>query len=157
MRVPASLARGACATREPTARRQRCLSGPRVAQLPALQDELLQHVPGFEDAIRRFILDTMQITCARPPLAPARPSAQRRAPRTCRYQSIPEAHLCASLNVNSEVLTGLVSARGWAREEGNLVRVKLNDDNTAKPRKLDEGDMLRGADQMSKILSSTWT
>ena len=105
-----------------------------AAQLPPLQDELLQHVPGFDDAIRRFILDTVQIT----------------------YQSIPEAHLCESLNVSSDVLSGLVSARGWAREGGSLVRVKLNDDNTAKPRKLDEGDMLRGADQMSKILASTW-
>ena len=37
-----------------------------------------------------------------------------------------------------------------------LVRVQLNADNTAKPRKLDEGEMLR-FDQMSKILASTRT
>ena len=90
------------------------------------------------------------------PTALATGASSRVALCGCRYQSIPEAHLCASLNVTSEAMTALVGARGWAREDGNLVRVKLNADNTAKPRKIDETDMLRG-DQMSKILSSTWT
>ena len=96
-------------------------------------DELVRGVPGFEDALRRFILDTMQIT----------------------YQSIPEAHLRESLNVGSDAVPKIISERGWTRE-GALVRVQLNADNTAKPRKLDEGEMLR-FDQMSKILASTRT
>ena len=78
-------------------------------------DELVRGVPGFEDALRRFILDTMQIT----------------------YQSIPETHLRESLNVGSDAVPKIISERGWTRE-GALVRVQLNADNTAKPRKLDE-------------------
>lgn len=48
-----------------------------------------------------------------------------------------------------------LSKRSWALEAG-IVKLTLNDDNTAKPRKPDEGSMLR-FDQMTKILSSTWS
>ena len=71
------------------------------------------------------------------------------------YQAIPESHLCESLNVKVAELGEYLSKRSWALE-GGVVKVNLNDDNTAKPRKPDEGSMLR-YDQMTKILSSTWS
>ena len=46
----------------------------------------------------------------------------------------------------------MVAAQGW-RVEGECVKVTLNDDNQAKPKKPDEGGAIR-ADQMTKILAS---
>ena len=57
-----------------------------------------------------------------------------------------------SLNVEGEELQRLVAGRNWTCE-GGVVKVTLNADNTAKPRKLDESGLLRD-DQMTKILSS---
>jgi len=100
--------------------------------LEPLQSGVLQAVPGFADAIRGFVLDTLQIT----------------------YQGIPEAHVCASLNLDAAALPALLAERGWSSKDG-IVSVPANDDNTAKPRKPDETGALR-SDQMIKILSSTW-
>jgi len=98
--------------------------------LQPLREDLLDGIPGFDAAIREFVLETMQIT----------------------YQAIPEAHLCESLNVGSAEMQQLVASRSWTCE-GSVVKVTLNADNIAKPRKLDESGLLRG-DQMTKILSS---
>jgi len=103
------------------------------SEMAPLRADLLQEVPGFDEAIRQYMLGTMQLT----------------------YQAIPEGHVRDSLGVDAGQLTKLVAARGWTCE-GGLVKVTLNDDNTAKPKKPDERGVLR-FDQMTKILSSTWT
>jgi len=93
--------------------------------------ELLASIPGFDDAIREFMLGTLQIT----------------------YQAVPLAHVTESLGLsNASALQPLVSSKGWA-VEGDMVRISLNDDNTAKPKKVDVSGSM-GNDQMTKILSS---
>ena len=155
-------------------------------------------VPGFEDALREFMLGTLQITCAAetrrsrlpavacpphaapaPPAAPlpalaiarARPSlgtsptpadASRPPPPSPaiprpvslrRYQAVPVAHVQASLGLSdAAALKKLVSSKGWT-VEGDVVKISINDDNTAKPKKVDVSGAM-GYDQMTKILSS---
>jgi hypothetical protein len=61
-----------------------------------------------------------------------------------------------SLNVDASQLQALIQARGWTLE-GDVVKLTLNDDNTAKPKKPDEaaGGVLQFS-QLSKLLSSTF-
>ena len=68
----------------------------------------------FDAAARKFMLGTFEIT----------------------YQSVPLAHLRESLGLasDSEVATH-TGPRGWT-VEGGLVKIKLNDDNTAKPKRV---------------------
>ena len=96
-----------------------------------LRAELLAGTPGFDEAVRAFILRTFEIT----------------------YQSVPAAHLRASLGYESEGDFGaLVSSRGWS-VDGDLIKIALNDDNTAKPKRVDAADTMSYA-QMTKILAS---
>ena len=102
-------------------------------ELEPLRADVLPEIPaGFDDAIREFILKTVAIT----------------------YQAVPEAHLLDSLKVDGGALAKLAASRGWAVEAGT-VKVPLNDDNTAKPRKPEEIDtQAMRQDQMTKILAS---
>ena len=100
--------------------------------LAPLRKEVLDATPGFDAAVRGFVLKTFEIT----------------------YQSVPTAHLRASLGFGEgdAAFGALVKARGWTID-GDIVKIALNDDNTAKPKKA----AVRGAmgfDQMTKILSS---
>jgi translation initiation factor 3 subunit K len=90
---------------------------------------VLSDIPGFDAAIRKFMLGTVEIT----------------------YQSVPVGHLRASLGLEADdELQRLIKARGWT-VSGDLVKIPSNDDNTAKPKRVDAGDAMR-LDQMSKIL-----
>ena len=60
-------------------------------------------------------------------------------------------HLGESLALEGAALKALIAKVGWT-VEGDMVRVPLNDDNQAKPKKPDEGGL--GSDQMTKILAS---
>ena len=100
------------------------------AALAPLRDESLADLPGFDAAVREFVCVSMSIT----------------------YQAIPLPHLRESLSLEGAELTTFIKARGW-NVEGDVVRVKLNDDNQAKPKKPDEGGAIR-FDQMTKILAS---
>jgi len=102
--------------------------------LHLVRDEVLALVPGFDESIRMFILETMAIT----------------------YQAVPTKHLQDSLGLNSEGgLKPYIEKKGW-KQDGVTVVVSLNDDNTAKPNKPDAiGGM--GFDQMTKILASIAT
>ena len=75
---------------------------------------LLAAMPDFDAAARSFMLSTFEIT----------------------YQSVPTAHLRESLGLaaDSEV-SAHVGPRGWT-VEGDLVKIALNDDNTAKPKRV---------------------
>merc|ERR1712087_79614 len=97
-----------------------------------LREQLLSGVAGFDAAIGEFILRTMQIT----------------------YQSIPASHLEESLNVNNTQLMEILAGRGWPCTDG-IVTVTLNDDNIAKPPKVDDQPGLSVV-QMTKILASTF-
>ena len=83
---------------------------------PMRADVLAERPAGFVDAIREFSLTTLAIT----------------------DQAVPEAHLLDSLKVDGGIAK-LAASRGWAVEAGT-VKVPLNDDNTAKPRKPEEID-----------------
>ena len=98
--------------------------------LAPLREETLSGLPGFDAAVREFVCVSMSIT----------------------YQAIPLSHLRESLSLDGGELTAFIKARGWA-VEGEVVKVTLNDDNQAKPKKPDEGGAIR-ADQMTKILAS---
>ncbi|KAL1515425.1 hypothetical protein AB1Y20_002051 [Prymnesium parvum] len=94
-------------------------------------EELLATVPGFHAAVQEFMLSTLKIT----------------------YQAVPKLHVMSSLGLTDEaVLKKHVEGKGWTID-GDLVRISLNDDNTAKPKKVDVSGTL-GYDQMTKILSS---
>ena len=93
-------------------------------------DGPLAAAPGFDDAVRTFMLRTFEIT----------------------YQSATTAHLRESLGVDDAALAKLVSARGWT-VAGDQVKIPNNDDNTAKPKRVDAGEAMSLA-QMTKILSS---
>lgn len=63
------------------------------------------------------------------------------------------AHVQASLGLSDPVaIQKLVSSEGWTIE-GDVVKISINDDNTAKPKKVDVSGAM-GYDQMTKILSS---
>ena len=101
------------------------------AALTPLRTELLNATPGIDDAVRNYILGTIEIT----------------------YQSVQTAHLRASLGVDSDAaFKALVEKRGWTIA-GDLVKIALNDDNTAKPKRVDASDTMNLA-QMTKILAS---
>jgi len=100
-------------------------------QVAPLRKELLAGTPGFDTAVRDFILRTFEIT----------------------YQSVPATHLRASLGLESDdEFSALIKARGWTAADG-LVKIALNDDNTAKPKRVDANDTMNLA-QMTKILAS---
>ena len=50
------------------------------------------------------------------------------------------------------IVAPLVKPRGWT-VEGALVKIALNDDNTAKPKRVDAGEAM-STEQMVKILAS---
>ena len=104
------------------------------AALTPLRGELLSGLPGFDAAIRAFVLRTFEIT----------------------YQSVPIAHLRESLGLPAggadAELSKLVEPRGWTLA-GDLAKIKLNDDNTAKPKRVEEGEAM-SLEQMTKILAS---
>jgi len=92
---------------------------------------LLDGTPGFEAAVRTFVLRTFEIT----------------------YQTVPAAHLRESLGLGADAELGaLIEVRGWTLA-GDLVKIALNDDNTAKPKRVDAGEAMSLA-QMHKILSA---
>lgn len=96
--------------------------------------EVLSEVVGFEDAIREFALHTIGMT----------------------FQTVPLTHVRESVNLDDTQLGKLLAVRGW-KIEGGTVKVTLNDDNTAKPKKPEDaaGGLLQ-FNQLSKILSSTF-
>jgi len=100
------------------------------AALQPVRESLLASVPGFDDAIRSFMLSTLQIT----------------------YQAVPEDHVLESLGLDSAGFAVLTSSRGWTLD-GGTVKIALNDDNTAKAKKVDVSGAM-AFDQMTKILSS---
>ena len=100
------------------------------AALEPLRKESLAGLPGFDAAVRDFVGVSMSIT----------------------YQVTPLSHVRESLALEGAELTAFIKARGWT-VEGEVVRMKLNDDNQAKPKKVDEGGAIR-FDQMTKILAS---
>jgi len=100
------------------------------AALAPLRKDSLVGLPGFDAAVREFVCASMSIT----------------------YQATPLSHLRESLAMEGAELTAFIKARGWT-VEGEVVRMKLNDDNQAKPKKVDEGGAIR-FDQMTKILAS---
>ena len=101
------------------------------AALKPLRDAgLLGAAPGFDDALREFMLRTFEIT----------------------YQSVLKSHLTESLGVDDAALGALVSKRGWT-VAGDTVKIKLNDENTAKPKRVEESASM-SLEQMTKILAS---
>jgi translation initiation factor 3 subunit K len=100
------------------------------AAVEPLRKDLLSATPGFDDAVREFILGTFEIT----------------------YQSVPASHLKASLGASDADFAALVKKRGWT-VTGDLVKIALNDDNTAKPKRVDANDTMN-LQQMTKILAS---
>lgn len=99
--------------------------------LEPLRAELLPSTPGFEKAIRAFILSTFEIT----------------------YQSVPKAHLVASLGLKGDAELGpLVSGKGWV-VEGDSVKVSLNASNQPRPKQIDAAEAM-GFPAMTKILTS---
>lgn len=63
------------------------------------------------------------------------------------------SHVKESLGVSDDAaLQKFVGAKGWA-VEGSVVKISLNDDNTATPKKVDVSGAM-GYDQMTKMLSS---
>lgn len=101
-----------------------------TALKPLRAEQTLPELPGFDAAVREFVCSTMSIT----------------------YQAIPLAHLSESVALEGGELAAFVQARGW-HIEGDVVKLTLNDDNQAKPKKPDEGLAIR-FDQMTKILAS---
>ena len=99
--------------------------------LEPLRATLLKETPGFDEAVRGYMMGVFEIT----------------------YQSVPTSHLKASLGLGSDgELSKLVATRKWT-VEGDLVKIALNDSNTNKPKRVDAGEAM-GLDAMSKILSS---
>ena len=100
--------------------------------LAPLRKDVLDAVPGFDAAMRVFVLKTFEIT----------------------YQSVPNAHLCSSLGFSAgdAAYAKLVKERGWT-VDGDVVKIALNDDNTAKPKRVDASGTMDFA-QMTKILTS---
>lgn len=99
---------------------------------PALEplSGILKTLPEFEAGLRNFMLRTFEIT----------------------YQSMPPAHLQASLGLGHESrLAALVEPRGW-KLEGGLYKVALSDDNKAKPKHVESGDIT--VHDMTKVLAS---
>ena len=69
------------------------------------------------------------------------------------YQSVPTAHLRASLGLDSDsAVLALVKERGWTAA-GDLIKIAANGDNTATTKRVDAGNST-SLDQMSKILAS---
>ena len=96
--------------------------GPLQAELAA--------APGFDAAVRSFILTTFEIT----------------------YQGVPTAHLKASLGLTDDAALGaLVKERGWTIS-GDLVKVSLNANNQPRPKQVQAEAMT--FPQMTKILSA---
>jgi translation initiation factor 3 subunit K len=100
--------------------------------LSPLREEVLNATPGFDDAVRAFVLKTFEIT----------------------YQSVPKAHLRASLGYAEAdaAFVALVAKRGWTID-GDAVKIALNADNTAKPKRVDDSGPM-DVSQMTKILAS---
>jgi len=100
--------------------------------LKPLRAEVLDATPGFDAAVRAFILKTFEIT----------------------YQSVPTAHLRASLGYGEgdAAFAELVKGRSWT-VDGDIVKISLNDDNTAKPKRVDASGPMDFV-QMTKILAS---
>ena len=98
--------------------------------LDPLRAELLKGLPGFDDGVRDFMLGVFERT----------------------YQSVPSDHLAASLGVGAAALKPIVTKRGWTIE-GDLVKISLNADNQAKPKKVEMSSVM-DTSQMTKILSS---
>ena len=85
----------------------------------------------FDAAVRAFVLRTFEIT----------------------YQSVPVPFLLQSLGLESEgELKPLVEPRGW-KVTGEMASIPSNDDNTAKKKVADAGDVISLA-EMGKILQS---
>lgn len=95
-----------------------------------LRADVLAGVPGFDAAVREFMLGNVEIT----------------------YQSVPLAHLKASLGLGDAELAKLVGAKGWT-VAGDTVKISLNADNQAKPKKADVSETMNMT-QMTKILTS---
>jgi len=98
--------------------------------LAPLRADLLDATPGFDASMRTFMLRTFEIT----------------------YQSVPIDHLRASLGLSSDAeVTKLAGSKGWSVSDG-LIKIALNDDNTAKPKRVDASEAM-SLPQMTKILA----
>ena len=90
----------------------------------------LAAAPGFEKAIRAFILGTLEIT----------------------FQGVPTAHVKASLGLKDDAaVAALVKEKGWTIS-GDLVKVSLNANNQPRPKQVQAEAMT--FPQMTKILSA---
>ena len=101
------------------------------AHLASSLTELIPTIAGFEEAIRTFMLDTMQ----------------------CLYQSVPIAHVRESLNVNDSSLKPIIEARSWA-VDGEIVKIPLNENNQARPQTIEQGSI--DAQQMVQMLRTSF-
>jgi len=95
-------------------------------------EPLRKEVPAdFDAAVRAFILATFEIT----------------------YQSVPRAHLLASLGLKGESeLAPLISSKGWTLS-GDSVKVSLNASNQPRPKQADAAEAM-GVPAMTKIMTS---
>ena len=99
--------------------------------LEPLRAELLPSTPGFDKAVRAYILSTFEIT----------------------YQSVPKAHLVASLGLKGDSeLAPLVSGKGWTLE-GDSVKVSLNASNQPRPKQVDAAEAM-SFPAMTKVLQA---
>lgn len=99
--------------------------------LEPLRAELLPSTPGFDKAVRAYILSTFEIT----------------------YQSVPKAHLVASLGLKGDSeLAPLVSGKGWTLE-GDSVKVTLNASNQPRPKQVDAAEAM-SFPAMTKVLQA---
>lgn len=89
-------------------------------------------LPDFDASVRAFMLRTLEIT----------------------YQSVPVAHVRASLGLaDAKAVAALVDARKW-QLAGDVYKVALNEDNAAKPKRAQDAGEAMGSMQMSKALAS---
>jgi len=87
--------------------------------------------PHLDASLRTFILRTFEMT----------------------YQSVPTVYLRASLHCSCDShFVTLLTERGWM-VDGELIKIALNDDNTAKTAHIDSSEFISSV-QMTSILSS---
>jgi len=91
----------------------------------------LAATPGFDAAVRAFILTTFEIT----------------------FQSVPTGHVKGSLGMTDDSALGkLITERGWT-VTGDLVKVSLNPHNQPRPKQLASAEAMTFP-QMTKILAA---
>ena len=98
---------------------------------PLRAEECLAKTPGFDVAIRKFVLATFALT----------------------YQSVPTAHCKASLGLPDDAaLAALVKEQGWEMS-GDLVKISLNANNQPRPKQVDAAEAM-STPQMTRVLAA---